>query len=58
MYMDVVFVETIVGVNKFKLEHEPPIEVRVVDNTKVRESQIRKINKMKQTRDSGAVSYL
>eukprot|EP00834_Sanchytrium_tribonematis_P003839 NODE_164_length_14719_cov_1.036252.p3 type:complete len:444 gc:universal NODE_164_length_14719_cov_1.036252:3844-2513(-) len=43
--------ETIVGVNKFKLEKEDAIEVLQIDNTKVRESQIARINKMKAERD-------
>lgn len=38
--------------NKFRLDHEDPVEVRVVDNTKVREEQINKITKLKSTRDS------
>ena len=32
--------ETIVGVNKYKLEKEDPVEVLCVDNSKVRESQV------------------
>ena len=32
--------ETIVGVNKYRLEKEEAIEVLVVDNTKVREQQV------------------
>lgn len=35
------FLETIVGVNKYKLEKEDPVDVLFVDNTKVRESQVR-----------------
>lgn len=34
------FIETIVGVNKYKLDHEDSVDVLVVDNTKVRESQV------------------
>ena len=43
--------EVIVGVNKYKLAHEDPIDVLVVDNTKVREGQIERITKMKNSRD-------
>lgn len=32
--------ETIVGVNKYRLAKEEEIDVLVVDNTKVRESQV------------------
>jgi len=35
-----VFIETIVGVNKYKLEQEEDIDVLLIDNTKVRESQV------------------
>ena len=35
--------DTIVGVNKYRLEKEDPIETLEVDNTAVRESQIQKI---------------
>lgn len=33
-------VETIVGVNKYKLKDEKPIEILVVDNTAVRNKQV------------------
>ena len=36
----IVTIETIVGVNKYKLEHEEDIDVLFIDNTKVRESQV------------------
>mgnify|MGYP000478723512 CR=1 FL=1 len=39
--------EVIVGVNKFELEEEPDIEVLEIDNTKVRSSQIKKLEKIK-----------
>ncbi len=47
--------ETIVGVNKYRLDHEDAIDVLVVDNTKVRESQVDKITKIKATRDARKV---
>merc|ERR1711990_832232 len=43
--------ETIVGVNKYKLEKEGDINVLAIDNTEVRKSQIEKIQKLKETRD-------
>jgi methylmalonyl-CoA mutase len=47
--------DTIVGVNKYRLEKEDPIETLEVDNTAVRESQIRRLQKLKSERDNGAV---
>jgi len=43
--------ETIVGVNKFKLEKEEPIDILEVDNTAVRLSQIKRLQQIKQTRN-------
>lgn len=42
---------TIVGVNKYKLENEDPVEILDIDNTKVRQDQIDSINKIKAERD-------
>lgn len=47
--------ETIIGVNKYRLEKETPIEILEVDNTAVRESQVRRLEELKRTRDSRAV---
>ncbi len=47
--------EIIVGVNKYKLDKEEPIEILEVDNTAVREAQIRRLNELKATRDNKAV---
>ena len=47
--------DTIVGVNKFRLEKEDPIEILDVDNTKVRESQIERLTKLRAERDETAV---
>jgi len=41
----------VVGVNKFQNPKEPKIDVLVIDNEKVREDQIKKINKLKESRD-------
>ena len=43
--------EVVVGVNKYKLAQEDPIEILEVDNTKVREAQIARINAVKASRD-------
>jgi methylmalonyl-CoA mutase len=43
--------DTILGVNKFRLDKEDPIETLDVDNTKVRLSQIERLNKLRAERD-------
>lgn len=47
--------ETIVGVNKFCLEKEEPMEILEVDNTAVRLSQIKRLDEMKKNRDQKKV---
>jgi methylmalonyl-CoA mutase len=47
--------EVIVGVNKYKLAKEDPIEILDVDNVKVRDSQIARLNDLKQKRDAAKV---
>jgi methylmalonyl-CoA mutase len=47
--------EVIVGVNKYQRADEPDIEIRDIDNSAVRESQIRRINQVRAARDQGAV---
>lgn len=47
--------ETIIGVNKYRLTEEEPIEILDIDNTLVRQSQIDRINKMKAERDDAEV---
>jgi methylmalonyl-CoA mutase len=46
--------ETIVGVNKYRLGDEPDIDIRSVDNTAVRESQIARLEHVRATRDEQA----
>jgi methylmalonyl-CoA mutase len=48
--------EAIVGVNKYRLEHEPPLDVLEVDNGAVRESQVRRLEQVRQARDAKAVA--
>ncbi len=50
--------ETIVGVNKHKLNKEAPIEILEVDNTAVRESQINRLKKLKVERDEARVKEI
>lgn len=47
--------ETIVGVNKYRLDREDPIEVLEVDNEKVRELQVERLRKLREERDEPAV---
>ena len=47
--------ETIVGVNKFRLDKEEPIDILDIDNSLVRQKQIDRINTMKGNRDERAV---
>ncbi|GAA0862178.1 methylmalonyl-CoA mutase [Sphingopyxis soli] len=46
--------DVIVGVNKYRLANEDLLETLEVDNTKVREAQIARINKTKASRDEAA----
>ena len=48
--------DVIVGVNKYKLAHEDSVEVRDIDNVKVRLSQIDRLHALKEKRDQKAVS--
>ncbi|TAE13489.1 MAG: methylmalonyl-CoA mutase, partial [Bacteroidetes bacterium] len=47
--------ETVLGVNKLKPDFEKPLELLEVDNTAVRESQIKRLNEIKATRNNEAV---
>ena len=47
--------DTIVGVNKYRLDKEDPIETLEVDNTAVREAQLKRLQKLKENRDEAAV---
>lgn len=47
--------DTIVGVNKYQLKTEDPLDILEVDNSAVRESQINRLNELKAKRDSKAV---
>ena len=47
--------DTIVGVNKYRLEKEAPIEILEVDNTAVRDAQIKRLKKLKAERNNTKV---
>src|SRR6058998_2962887 len=44
--------DVIVGVNKFQLAEEPPIDIREIDNTAVREAQVARLERIRKTRDT------
>ena len=48
--------ETIVGVNKYQLEEEPPIDILNIDNNAVREAQVRRLVEVREKRDDAACS--
>ncbi|WP_297906955.1 methylmalonyl-CoA mutase [uncultured Parabacteroides sp.] len=48
-------VQTIVGVNKYRLAKEDPIDILEIDNTAVRSEQIELLNKLRANRDEEAV---
>ncbi|HEY9844160.1 MAG TPA: methylmalonyl-CoA mutase family protein, partial [Candidatus Obscuribacterales bacterium] len=48
--------EVIVGVNRYRLEHEPPLEILEVDNSAVRASQIRRLEAVRASRDAEKVA--
>ena len=48
-------VDTIVGINKYRLDHEDPIDTLEVDNTAVREAQLKRLAKLRAERNSEEV---
>ena len=47
--------DVIVGVNKYRLKKEDPVDILEVDNVKVRASQIDRLNRIKASRDTAKV---
>jgi methylmalonyl-CoA mutase len=47
--------QTVVGVNKFRPEHDDPVDVLRIDNSAVREAQIARLKQIRATRDQEAV---
>jgi len=47
--------EVIVGVNKYQADADDPVEVREIDNSAVREAQIRRLESVRAGRDAGRV---
>jgi methylmalonyl-CoA mutase len=50
--------DVIVGVNRYKVEEESTIEIREVDNTKVRDAQINRLHQVRQKRNNEKVREL
>ncbi|SLN64448.1 Methylmalonyl-CoA mutase [Roseovarius litorisediminis] len=46
--------EVVVGVNKYKLAQQDPIDIRDIDNTSVRDSQVARLKNIRATRDEAA----
>ncbi len=49
--------QVIVGVNKYRLEDEPPLAVRKVDNAAVREAQILRLQQLRAERDEAKTQH-
>jgi methylmalonyl-CoA mutase len=48
--------DVIVGVNKYRLTEEEPIDIREIDNAAVREAQLRRLSELRARRDGKAVA--
>jgi methylmalonyl-CoA mutase len=48
--------DVIVGVNRFRLDREQPIDILSIDNTAVREKQLARLQEVKAARDAAAVA--
>ncbi|WP_419911612.1 methylmalonyl-CoA mutase [Hoeflea sp.] len=46
--------DVIVGVNRYRLEDEPKVDILEIDNAKVRDAQIARLKKIRETRDQAA----
>jgi methylmalonyl-CoA mutase N-terminal domain/subunit len=53
--VSIVVSQTIVGVNKYRLEKEAPIDILEIDNTAVRLEQVESLKKVKSNRDEKKV---
>jgi methylmalonyl-CoA mutase len=48
--------ETIVGVNRYRLDHEDPLEILEVDNAEVLRQQVERLEQLRAERDGAAVT--
>jgi methylmalonyl-CoA mutase len=51
-------VETIVGLNKYRLDKEAKMDILDIDNSAVRESQIKRLQQLRANRDNAAVTRI
>ncbi|MBS7539203.1 methylmalonyl-CoA mutase [Ancylobacter lacus] len=49
-------VQTVVGVNRYRIADEPPLDVLKIDNSAVRAAQIEKLRRLRAERDPAAVA--
>lgn len=50
--------ESIVGLNKYRLEKEEALDILAIDNTAVREAQIKKLKQLRENRDNAKVRQI
>jgi methylmalonyl-CoA mutase len=48
--------DVIVGVNRYRLDSEPPLDIRQIDNARVRDEQMARLAELCRTRDGEAVA--
>ncbi len=48
-------VQAIIGVNRYRLDQEDPIDILDIDNTEVRKQQVERLNQLKANRDNEVV---
>lgn len=48
-------VQAIIGVNRYRLDHEDPIDILDIDNTEVRKQQVARLEELRANRDNEAV---
>ena len=51
-------IETIVGLNKYRLDKEAKLDILDIDNSAVRESQIKRLQQLRANRDNAAVTRI
>ena len=54
----IVYVQIIVGVNKYRLDEEAQVDVLSIDNTSVRKKQVDRLERVKSTRDQAKVDAI
>lgn len=47
--------QSIIGINKYRLDHEDPIDILEIDNTEVRKEQCDRLAELRKNRDEAAV---